>query len=78
VNEGSRRTALVIGAVAAAASLAIASYLYMWRRRSEPSLSPPLRNVSDLLSDCYAKMREIQSHLSEIQPTVLQSPATRG
>jgi hypothetical protein len=72
VNDGRRNTALVIGAVAAAAGVAIASYLFVWRARSGRSEQQPLRSVSEVLDDCYAKMREIQSHLQDLSNSTLQ------
>lgn len=75
MNEGSRKTALVIGAVAAA-GVAIASYLMLWRRRTARREEPtPLRSVTEMLSDLQAKMRELQNHLAELTPPTA-SPAT--
>jgi len=79
VNEGSRKTALVIGAVAAAAGVALASYLFVWRRRcAQRVVEPPLRSVSEMLSDLQAKMKDLQNHLAELMPPAVQSPATPG
>ncbi len=72
MNDGRRNTALVIGAVAAAAGVALASYLFVWRARSGRSQQQPLRSVSEVLDDCYTKMREIQSHLQELSGPSLQ------
>ncbi len=69
MERGSRRLAIILGVVAAAASAAVASYLYFHRRNED---EPPLRSVSDVLTDAYTKMREIQSHLSEMHPPNFQ------
>jgi hypothetical protein len=72
LNEGSRKTALVIGAVAAAAGIAIASAILIRRSRTG---GPPQRTVSDVLQDCREKLGDIQRHLSDISRTALQTPA---
>lgn len=68
VDSGSKRLALIVGTVAAAAGVAVATYFYLRRHADEP----PLRNVSDVLTDAYTKMREIQSHLSDLHPPEFQ------
>jgi hypothetical protein len=65
VNEGSRKTALVIGAVAAAAGIAVASGILLRRRYSSQS-RPSLHTVSEVLSECYRKLKDIQGHLTDI------------
>jgi hypothetical protein len=73
VNEGSRKTAIVIGAVAAAAGIAVASGLLIRRKRSSsPIDTAALRNVGEVLNECYRKIKDIQNHLSEISTTSLQ------
>ena len=69
MERGTRRLAFIVGAVAAAAGVAVASYLYFHRHNED---EPPLRSVSDVLTDAYTKMREIQSHLTEMHPPNLQ------
>ena len=61
--------AIIVGAVAAAAGVAVASYFYFSRHAGD---EPPLRSVSDVLTDAYTKMREIQSHLTEMHPPNFQ------
>ena len=61
--------ALIVGFVAAAAGVAVASYLYFSHRGDD---EPPLRSVSDVLTDAYTKMREIQGQLSDLHPTQMQ------
>ncbi len=75
MNEGSRKTALVVGAVAAAAGVAIASYLFAVRSRSRYEDDRPLRNVKEILNDCYVKIREIQNGLTELQASQGAPPA---
>lgn len=65
MNEGSRKTALVIGAVAAAAGIAVASGLLI-RRRYYARPQETLHSVSEVLNECYRKLRDIQGHLTEI------------
>ena len=73
MNEGSRKVALVVGAIAAAAGVAIASYVYMGtgRRKAHPA-AERLRNVSEVLSDCYTKIKELQQHVAELKPATLE------
>ena len=80
MDEGSHKTALIVGAVAAAAGVAIASYLFLWRKRAieQDHQSLPLRSVSDLLGDCYTKIREIQTQLTEWNPPSFPSSAPQG
>jgi hypothetical protein len=73
VSEGNRKTALVIGAVAAAAGIAVAAALLVKRRRAMNG--PVDRTVNDVVTDCYSKIREIQRHLSELSSGALRSPA---
>lgn len=65
MSDNNRRTAFVIGAIAAAAGIAVASAILIRNRRAQAA-APTLRSVSEVLSDCYARMRDIQSHLSEL------------
>jgi flagellar basal body-associated protein FliL len=76
VNEGSRKTALVIGAVVAAAGLAILSYY--WIRAANSKDTKPLRSVKEVLDDCYTRMREIQDNLSELNPPVIYPTPSQG
>jgi hypothetical protein len=69
VNDGSRRTALVLGAVTAAAGIAAISYVVAKRLRSGNN-GGPARSVSEVLNECYTKMREIQGHLAELGPNL--------
>ena len=65
--------AIIAGVAAAAAGVAVASFLYF---RSHAGDEPPLRSVSDVLTDAYTKMREIQSHLTELHPPDFQTSQT--
>lgn len=67
-RESGRQTSVLLAFVAAAAGIAVASYLYWWRMKSMRQRSPSLASVGDILSQCHAKMREIQSHLSALVP----------
>jgi len=68
VNESSRRLTFILGAVAALAGVAVASYLYFGRLNEADEDNPPLRNVSEILTDCYAKMNELQRNLADLHP----------
>lgn len=73
VNEGSRKTALVIGAMAAAAGIAVVSGLLIRRRRyGRPHES--LHSVSEVLNECYRKLGDIQGHLSDIAGATTPTP----
>ena len=75
MNEGSRKTALVIGAVAAAAGIAVASGLLI-RRRYYGRTEDSIHSVSEVLNECYRKLRDIQGHLSEIATATSPKPTT--
>ncbi len=77
MNEGSRKTALVIGAVAAAAGIVIASGILLRRRYSGRSDAGTLLGVNEVLNECYRKMRDIQSHLSELSAATASNVVTR-
>lgn len=66
MSESSRKTGLVLGAVVAAAGIVLASSLYMWRLRGERGEEPKPRSVSEVLSDCYARIRQMQADLSAL------------
>jgi hypothetical protein len=68
LDRGSKRLALIVGTVAAAAGVAVATYFFLRRHDDDP----PLRSVSDVLTDAYSKMREIQTHLTELHPPEFQ------
>ena len=78
VKEGNSLVALGIGAAVAAVSVAIVSYFYMHRLHRMASEAPPLRNVSEVLTDCYDKVRELQQTLAEWHPSTFQPSATQG
>jgi hypothetical protein len=75
VNEDRRRTTLLIGAIAGAAGLALGAWILS--RRYRDSDYSDEKSVADVLSDCYNKMHEIQSHLSELAP-VLGAPLSKA
>ncbi|MBM3494448.1 MAG: hypothetical protein FJX72_09045 [Armatimonadetes bacterium] len=58
-----RSTAFIVGVIAAAAGIAVASYLYWWRVRTMQTNPSSLGSVAEILTECHTKMREIQSHL---------------
>jgi len=72
VSEGTRRLSLALGILAAAAGVAVGSYVLVSRRRRDAE-TPPLRTVQEILTDCYGKMREIQRHLGELQGPAAQA-----
>jgi hypothetical protein len=68
-DQGNRTTTLLFGALAAAAGLALAAYL--WRLRSGDDIGSQNRErgVADVLEDCYSRLREVQSGLARLQET---------
>ena len=76
MNDNGRKLTFILGTVAAVAGVAVASYLY-FQRSSQHEEQPQLRNVSEILTDCYAKMNELQRNLAALhpQPTKTAVPA---
>ena len=66
VRDSGRHTSLLLGFVAAAAGIAVMSYLYWWRTRQMRERPASLASVGDILSECHARMRDIQAHLSTL------------
>jgi hypothetical protein len=64
-----RSTAFLVGVITVAAGIAAASYLYWWRVRAMKAPARGMVTVADILTECHAKMREIQSHLSVLGAT---------
>lgn len=75
MNEDSRKTALVIGAVAAAAGIAVASG-FLIRRRYYTHPQQSLHSVSEVLNECYRKLKDIQGHLSDIASVTSPTPTS--
>lgn len=71
MDDGDHRVGIVIGAVAAAAGIALISYLIVGRHRR--SSEPAARSVSEVLTDSYAKIREIQQSLADLHPSGFQT-----
>lgn len=69
MEENSRKVALVVGAIAAAAGVAVATYLYFGSNKRQRGVDR-MKNVSDLLSDCYVKIKELQRTLSDHAPAL--------
>lgn len=67
MKDSSQKTALIIGTVAAAAGVAIASYMITAKLRDvELKDEPELRSINDLLSDCYNRIDSMQDHLTDL------------
>jgi hypothetical protein len=62
VNDSVRRPVVVVGAIMLAAALAVGAYAYI-TAEWEAAEDPGLRRVEDLLSDCHAKMEDLQRSL---------------
>jgi hypothetical protein len=73
VNEGSRKSTLVLGTVAAVAGVAVLSYLLFGRSSRSPEQRQEVRSVSDVLSDCYSKIHDLKQQLSELHPASMAS-----
>lgn len=69
--EASKRTGIFIwsGVAAAAAGILAVAVIFQLRARkkSNTSHSSHLRDVQDVLADCYQKIREIEEHLPGVQ-----------
>jgi hypothetical protein len=66
VDQGSRGTALLFGAVAAAAGIAVVSYLFYLRHHTRRDDRASLRPVADVLNEVYERMREVRHQLAEL------------
>lgn len=64
--EGRQRTYLIVGLVAAAAGVALASYVAWRGAQPADDKEPEMRHVTDILSDCYAKMRDLETQLAAL------------
>lgn len=58
---------MLFGALAAAAGIAAAAYLWKCKSASTAAVSPEDRGVADVLRDCYDLLRDVQSGLSTLQ-----------
>ena len=73
MNEGSRKSTLVLGTVATVAGLAVISYLLLGRASRSSEQRPESRSVAEVLSDCYSKIHELKEQLTELHPASLAS-----
>ncbi len=68
MSDSSQKTALIIGTVAAAAGVAIATYIIAAKLKDvELRDTPELRSINDLLSECYNRIDDMQDHLSDVK-----------
>jgi|GEM_PF-1441582 len=67
--EASKKTGVFIwgGVAAAAAGIVAVAIILQWRERRK-SVTGNLRDVQDVLADCYQKIREIEDHLPGSKP----------
>ena len=65
-DQGSRTTTILFGALAAAAGLALAAYLWRIRTQDNHGASPQERNVAEVLRDCYSRLRDVQTGLAQL------------
>ncbi len=63
MSDAGRKTTLVVTLISLAASIAVVSSLYWWRMRLARQDRHALRGVSEILSECNARMRDIQAQL---------------
>lgn len=73
MKDGSSKTAIVVGVVAAAAGVAIASYVYAVRLReaaAEQEHTP--KPVADVLDECFAKLRDLQHNVEDLHAPALR------
>lgn len=64
MSETGRRTTLLLTLIGAAASIVAISGYYWWRWRITRQEHSELRGVSEILSECHARIRDIQAQLS--------------
>jgi len=71
VKSGKRTTILLWASAAAATTGALAVVaIIKWRKSlQETVVADRLRDVQDVLADCYRKIREIEEHIPDITPT---------
>lgn len=63
-REVHAKTGIVIASIVAAAGIAVASYVVVTRLKvAEEAAAKENRSVSDVLNDCYIRMKDIQDHL---------------
>lgn len=68
LNAGKKVGIIVsVGIAAAAAGIVVMAAIAQWRTRqnSERNLATHLRDVQDVLSDCYSKIKAIERHLPQ-------------
>ncbi|HSV73400.1 MAG TPA: hypothetical protein VLH79_06545 [Chthonomonadales bacterium] len=65
MDKDHRTTSIVIGIIAAAAGIAMMAYAWRWRL-AERAIDPTLRSVSEILDDCYAKVKQLQQSVSHL------------
>ena len=68
-EQGNRTTVLLFGALAAAAGLAVAAYVLRVRSGADRGPGEDERSVTEVLQDCYKRLRDVQSGLAHLHET---------
>ncbi|MCC6728233.1 MAG: hypothetical protein IT208_02730 [Chthonomonadales bacterium] len=76
--QGRSGSAVAVGLIAAAAGVAAVSYILWVRLRSAGERVAPLRSVTDLLDDCYARMRDLREQVMELPDGPLRGASAEG
>jgi hypothetical protein len=79
LEAGSKRNVILWSSVAAAtAGIVAVAAIFTWKARtlSAQQISTRIRDVQDVLLDCESKIHEIKGHITEILPSVSQTPTT--
>jgi hypothetical protein len=68
--DSDRNTYLLVAAGVIAAAVIGAVAVVKWpRKRIRELASAPLRDVQEVLTDCYTKIREIEDRIAEMGPS---------
>jgi len=66
MSDASKKTTVAVTLISVAATIAVLSALYWRRVRIARQENQTLRGVSEILSECNARMRDIQSQLGSV------------
>ena len=63
-----RNRTLWVGVGAAVAGIVAVIVIAKWRDRDTEQMTSQIRDVQDVLKDCYEKIQQIEVHLPELKP----------
>lgn len=79
--ESGKKSQILIWACvgAAAAGIVAVGVLSRWRNQGiSPNTITQLRDVQDVLTDCYRKLQDIEEHIPELSPSRRQNEDAIG